>query len=90
LSGSGVPTRSPTAAWQVVDGETVLLHADAGELLGLNKVGGRAWELADGARSIAEIAATISREFGADPDRVARDVEAFFAELQAAKLVAIK
>jgi hypothetical protein len=78
--------RSAAAAWQRVDGEMVLMQADAGELLGLNPVGARAWELVDGVRSLDEIAGTIAVEFGADERVVLRDLETFFGELTAARL----
>jgi hypothetical protein len=81
-----VPVRTPAAAWQRVDGEMVLMQSDAGELLGLNPVGARAWELIDGVRSIDEIARAIAVEFRADEAEVLRDVEAFFGELAAARL----
>lgn len=82
-----IPRRSPAAAWQRVDGEMVLMQADAGELVGVNPVGARTWELVDGARSAAEIAAAISSEFRAPLADVERDVNAFLDELAAAKLV---
>ena len=63
------------------------MQADAGELVGVNPVGARTWELVDGARSAAEIAAAISSEFRAPLADVERDVNAFLDELAAAKLV---
>ena len=82
-----IPARTSAAAWQRVDGEMVVMQADAGELLGLNGVGGRAWDLLDGKRSLDEIALVISQEFGADLARVTSDVQAFLDELTAARLV---
>jgi len=81
-----VPVRTAAAAWQRVDGEMVLMQADAGELLGLNAVGARAWELVDGVRSLDDIARTIAAEFAVDEPRALRDLEAFFADLAAAHL----
>jgi len=47
-------------------GETViLLTPDSGEYFTLNEVGGRIWELADGSRSVAEIAGVLSEEYEA-------------------------
>jgi hypothetical protein len=83
-----VPRRSPAAAWQKIEGEMVVLQADAGELIGLNPVGARVWELIDGARTVEEIIAAVAAEFRVAPDRVAPDVEAFLAELSRAALIA--
>jgi hypothetical protein len=82
--------RSSAAAWQRVDGEMVLMQAEACELLGLNRVGGRAWELMDGEHSVDQIAAAIAAEFAAEPATVVRDVDGFVDELLAAKLVELK
>lgn len=84
-----VPVRAAAAAWQRIDGEMVLIQADVGELLGLNPVGARAWELIDGARSLAEIARLVAGEFGADVAQVERDLDAFLDELRAARLIEI-
>ena len=81
--------RSPAAAWRRVDGEMVLMQADAGELLGVNAVGGRAWELIDGTRSLDDIARLLAPEFGVDAARVERDLLAFLDELTAAGLASL-
>ena len=70
-------------AWQTVDGEMVLLHIDGRELLGLNDVGARVWELADGEHTISQIAAAVCAEFLVDPDVALDDVRRFVAELLA-------
>lgn len=64
--------RTTKAAWQELEGETVLLVTDEEKLLGLNPVAGRIWQLADGTRTVEEIAARIEAEFAAD-GRVVRD-----------------
>lgn len=68
-------------AWQVVDGEMVLLDVDGRELLGLNEVGARIWELADGTRTVAEIAAVVEREFEVGIEEAAADVRSFVDEM---------
>ena len=85
-----VPSRAAATSWQRIDGEMVLLHVDRGELVGLNRVGGRAWELIDGARSVDEIVRVISSEFRADEARVARDVTAFVDALAGARLIEVR
>ena len=74
-------------AWQTVDGETVLLNLDGRELMGLNGVGARAWELFDGQRTLQQIAAVVSEEFDVDAAQAQSDVLVFAAELLAAGAV---
>ncbi|MFI5315202.1 MAG: PqqD family protein [Myxococcota bacterium] len=59
----GAPERSRSTAWQSIDGEMVLLRVRARELLGLNEVARRIWELADGTHAVDQIAAIIAAEF---------------------------
>jgi hypothetical protein len=73
--------RSPDAAWQTIDGETVVLDASGRQLLGLNRVGGRVWCLLDGERTVQEIVALLVTELAQPAERLARDVDAFLAEL---------
>ena len=79
--------RAGAASWQRVDGELVVLQSEIGELVGLNGVGARAWELCDGDLTVEEIAQAIASEYEEDPARVEADVRSFLDELLAAKLV---
>lgn len=49
----------------------------------LNLVGGRIWELADGTRDAAGIAAALAAEFGWPVEQVLPDVEEFVADMVA-------
>jgi hypothetical protein len=71
-------------AWQTIDGETVLLNVEGRELMGLNAVGARVWELADGTHALDEIARTIADEFAVEAGVATADVERFVDELVAA------
>jgi hypothetical protein len=55
--------RTMKVAWQEIAGETVLLVSGDEKLMGLNSVAGRIWQLADGSRTVEEIAQTIDTEF---------------------------
>lgn len=55
----------------------MLLDVDGRELIGLNEVGARVWELADGTRTVGEIAAILERKFEVDLDEAAADVSRF-------------
>ncbi|MCI0655923.1 MAG: PqqD family protein [Acidobacteria bacterium] len=81
VRGDRVPERSQSMAWQTLHGETVLLHIDGKELMGLNDVGACIWHLADGTRSVEEITRTVVARFQAPAGSVATDVQAFVGEL---------
>lgn len=70
-------------AWQRVDGEWVLLSLVRNELIGINEVGGRVWDLVDAERSLDEIARLVAAEFDVEHAVALRDVERFVAELVA-------
>lgn len=89
-SSPRIPQKSPSAAWQRVDGEVVLLNVDGHELLGLNGLGGRVWNLIDGARTIDELIATVAAEFADVPRaQIAIDVEQFIEELAREKMIVV-
>lgn len=65
----------------MIDGEALLVLADAGEVAVLNGVGSRIWQLADGSRSIGDIVAAIVAEYDTTADEVERDVVNFIEQL---------
>jgi t-SNARE complex subunit (syntaxin) len=67
---------------QVVDGEAVLVLPDKGEVKVLNEVGARIWELADGTRTIAEIAELLTQEFEVDIQKAQDDALIFLQQLE--------
>jgi coenzyme PQQ synthesis protein D (PqqD) len=79
--------RTTKAAWQELDGETILLVSAEEKLLGLNAVAGRIWQLADGVRTVDEIAGVIQREFAADGQTVRDDALRFIDQLAARGLI---
>jgi hypothetical protein len=68
-------------AWQTIDGETVILRLREMELLGLNQVGRRVWEMADGTNSIDRMVDAIVTEYAVPADTVRADVVRFLEEL---------
>src|SRR5262245_33321722 len=83
LRGDSRPVRSPSVAWQTVDGETVLLRHKEKELLGFNEVGGRIWEMSDGASSIDQMVAAIVAAYRVSAEAAREDVQVFVRELLA-------
>ncbi len=65
----------------MIDGEALLVLADAGEVAVLNGVGSRIWQLADGSRSIGDIVAAIVAEYDTTADEAERDVVNFIEQL---------
>ena len=86
----GRPLRAPQMAWLTIDGELVLLNIEGRELLGLNAVGARIWELADGEHDVAAIAAALAEEFEVGAEEAAGEVARFVAELEAAGALVVK
>ena len=76
-----IVAKSPKTAWQIIEGEAVLLSMDTKVLRGLNPVGSRIWELIDGQRSLEEITGVIVQEFEVAPGVAVQDVQAFIQEL---------
>ena len=73
--------KSPQMAWQRVDGELVLLAVDGKELIGLNEVAARVWDLIDDVRDLRSIVEAIVTEFEVDAETARLDVHAFASEL---------
>lgn len=65
----------------MIDGEALLVLADAGEVAVLNGVGSRIWQLADGSRSIDDIITVIVAEYDTTADEAGRDVVNFIEQL---------
>lgn len=73
-------------------GETLLVPisddvAHMSHLFALNSVAAHIWEALDGSASLAEIVASVERNFEIDPTRAEQDTFAFVDELLAANLV---
>ena len=81
------PRRADRCAWQVVEGEAVLLDLEGRILLGLNAVGSFLWPLVDGQRTVAELGDAVAARFDVAPDRARDDAARFLLELRARGLV---
>ena len=54
--------------------DAVLLHVNRGDYYSLNKVGARLWILADGSKSIADLAGLITEEFEISQEEAEKDI----------------
>ena len=66
---------------QEAAGTLVLLTLDEGRYYALDDAGGCAWELCDGQRTVAEIAALLADEYEAPQAEIERDLLELFRDL---------
>jgi hypothetical protein len=76
-----IPRRTPSVASRALDGEAVLVHPGQSKVAVLNEVGARLWELADGQRSIADMAQMIAEEYEVSLIKAEADTLAFCKDL---------
>jgi Coenzyme PQQ synthesis protein D (PqqD) len=81
--------RNERVAWQLIDGEAVLIDLVSGETLGLNDSGGWIWSQMDG-RTAEEISAGLSAHFDVASSDASLDVSEFVELLAARGLVVAK
>jgi hypothetical protein len=81
--------RSPTATYQTVGEEAILIDLNSGTYYSLNDTGTMFWELLDGQRTIAACARAIAAEYDVTPDVVEADVLELAAELKTEGLVVL-
>ena len=65
----------------VLGGEAVVISPDENTVRMLNDAGSRIWELADGTRTLDEIAAALAAEFEVDQTHARASTAAFVNEL---------
>lgn len=67
--------------------DAVLLHVQRGDYYSLNKVGARLWVLADGQKTISDLAGLITEEFDISQDQAENDIIELAQQLQKEGLV---
>ena len=72
-----------------LSGETIILQMRDGTYYGLDAVGTRIWSLINVPATLAEIAATVEREYDVDGVRAMADLTALAGELLARGLIEI-
>lgn len=72
------------------ENEAVLVLPDKGEVKVLNEVGTQIWQLADGCRTVREIATAIGADYAVPPPEIETDTLEFIAELAAKGIVSIQ
>ncbi len=72
---------------QEVSGAVVLFNMEDGRYYALDELGARIWDLCDGVRNVAELAAILHDEYDAPVDTIHQDVEELLRELSDERLV---
>ncbi|NJO83131.1 MAG: PqqD family protein [Blastochloris sp.] len=75
---------------QLINNEAVLVLPEQGTIKVLNEVGACIWQLADGSRTIREIAALVHAEYDAQAEQIEHDTQAFIAELVQGNVLRIR
>ena len=71
------PYPAPGMVGRIVGDEAVIVLPGQGQVKVLNEVGARIWELADGSRTMQQIAREICQEFDVDETQAETDVNSF-------------
>lgn len=79
--------RDGAAAWQQIDGETVLLDLAASEYLGINGSGSLLWGRLVGGATRSQLADVICGAYAVPADQAAADVDVFLRECATRGLV---
>ena len=81
------PSKHPRTASRVIDGEAVIVVCDEDLIKVLNRLGSRIWELADGRRTVREIAREICSEYEVDGEQAEKDTVEFVEELLKSRMM---
>ena len=82
------PIHAPDAASRVYGTDAVVISPEEGMVRLLNLTATRIWELADGSRSVDDIATALTQEYEVDFQQAHQSVTRLLAELSEKKLIA--
>ena len=81
------PVHAVDAASRVYGKDAVVISPEEGKVRLLNPTATRIWQLADGSRSVGEIATQLTEEFEVDFEHAQQSVIRLLAELSEKKLI---
>lgn len=84
------PIRSEHVVWKALEGESVLLDLETGVYFSLNETGAAAWELFDGATSLATVGEALCARFNVSTEQIQRDLCELTQDLRKEGLVKIR
>jgi hypothetical protein len=76
-----IPIKSPSAAYQIIDGEAVIIVPSEQMVNVLNPAGSRIWDSADGKKTVGEIAEILAQEFEVPYETALKDIIEFTGDL---------
>lgn len=82
------PIHTPSVASRVYGADAVIISPDEGMVRMLNPTATRIWQLADGSRSVEQIAATLAEEYEVDSRQAQQSVATLLGELTDKGLIA--
>ncbi len=68
------PIRNEHVTWKALEGESVLLNLETGVYFSLNETGTAAWELFDGATSLATVGEALCARFNVSAEQARQDL----------------
>lgn len=81
------PKIGPNVAWQLVDGEAIVVDLASGTTVGLNPTGTFLWSHIDGGRDLDALADALASHFRVTRDVAESDTREFFDEMSRRALV---
>lgn len=75
------PRTRPNLAERIIDGEALIVNAEAGEIVVLNETGAFIWPMLDGTNDLAAIVGAVCERFDVDAGSARADVDAFLDAL---------
>jgi hypothetical protein len=81
---------SPDVVHRRIEDESVLVHLKTNKIYALNETGSRLWELLLEGRDSESIKHELQKEYDAEPEDIAREVDGLLASLAAEELVSFE
>lgn len=87
MDNSTVLTRKPDIYTAQMNGETVMMDADAGKYYNLGEVGGRIWELLETPITMNDLVEKLTAEYDVSAEQCAKDIVPFIEKMLEAGLL---
>jgi methyltransferase-like protein len=81
------PKISANVAWQVVEGEAIVVDLASGKTIGLNPTGTFLWTHIDGTHDAAALASALAEEFSVSREEAASDTDTFLNDMTTRALI---
>lgn len=86
----GYPVRNDEIVWRDIAGEVVIVDQDDGTIRTLNKTASYLWMLADGTRTITDLADSLAERYEVTREQARADASEFLRELAETGLIAVR